>query len=282
MASNAKVCGVCQSTNLQKLPAAIMDFVAARMFDYPIGEIYLSGNKFRSFLFSRTIKCRKCGFVFCELRPSKDEIDRYYDGYGSDEWIKSRGTYEPQYLDYNQKTGESSSIHFKDKFLAIENFLSDTNIPSTGRLLDFGGGTGEAISPNFDNFEKYSYDISGLSTISECTALKSLQNVQSFEIVLCQEVLEHVSEVNEILLEISKVKEKGTYLFVTVPLEIDDSLEDLKEGLVFHEHINKFTRESLSVLLIRNGFSIEKIAVCEFEIFGQKNKSIFCLSKVLW
>jgi SAM-dependent methyltransferase len=209
-----------------------------------------------------------------------DEMAQYYEGYGTDAWIHARAKYEPEYLDMLQKGGPSANTRFQSKFLAIQKFLQYTPLPNKGRLLDFGGGSGDAIAPIFSSFEKYSFDIAGLPVVEGCTSVTSLENLEAFDVVLCQEVLEHVPSPNDILTDISNVLKPHSYLFITVPLEVADNLSDLSEGLVFHEHINKFTSESLSTLQRKNGFIIEKLAVCEFEIFGQSNTSIFSLARL--
>ncbi len=259
-----------------------MDFVADKMFSYPVGVMNSGKENVKCFLSSRTIKCLSCGFVFCQLRPDSEEMANYYDGYGTSVWIQERAKYEPRYIDMLKRGGPTADTKFHYKFLEIKKFFHSISLPDSGRLLDFGGGAGDAIDTIFNNFIKFSYDIAGLKMVDGCISLNTLENVEPFDIILCQEVLEHVPYPNETLLDICKVLNKNGYLFITVPLEVDDNLDELNSGLIFHEHINKFTSESLSVLVRRNGFIIEKISVVQFEIFGQANISIFCLAKKIY
>lgn len=101
-------------------------------------------------------------------------------------------------------------------------------------------------------------------TLSVSDAHKLPYKAKSFDLIICTEVLEHVTEPEAVLLEIKRVLKKdgravieldsGSMLFSTVWF-----LWQLSKGGVWkHAHLHSFTIKKLEKLLKKTGFAVEK------------------------
>ena len=102
----------------------------------------------------------------------------------------------------------------------------------------------------------------------------------SFEVVVCVDVLEHVSDLEKVITEIRRVlKESGWFLFDTLNKTdeskfvmislMEDTLREIPKGS--HDW-NKFIEpETLKTLLLNNGF--KEIEIRGFEVKGRDNKT---------
>ena len=136
------------------------------------------------------------------------------------------------------------------------------------KVLDVGSGYGHMRLP----FEENGYSTIGLE-ISEFAAnvaeanynlktiigdLSSLEEDQEYGIILCYDIIEHVENPSRFLRKLNKLNENGGYLVIRTPNL--GSLEAKVFGDQFHsfklEHLNYFSVESLSLLLMEHGFEI--------------------------
>lgn len=250
----ASECVCCGSTDLNKTPAILMPFVAHRVFDWRPVRIDASwGLKTitsgYAYSICNSLFCNNCSFLFLDIRFSDKELNLLYAGYRDENYSRLRDFYEPGYYTSNNLLNQG--ISYIDK---IEQFLFP-HLQFPVRLLDWGGDTG--INSPFKDKSKYIhiYEISeknpieGASLVSKKKAFSEI-----YDLVICSNVLEHVSYPEDIILDIKKCMNSNTILYIEVPQEEiirryseDESIE-LKK-FHWHEHINFFSKDSLINLM---------------------------------
>lgn len=172
---------------------------------------------------------------------------------------------------------ENAYWWFIGKRLIITSLLEDYIIkkPIRHMILDAGCGTGK----NLSYFRKYGYAI-GLDksqdSLKYCIKREIKNLVQGelrnipfkrdiFQIILALDVLEHLSDREEInaLEELYRTSATGGYLVITVPaLPILWSAHDKALG-----HYRRYTLNQLRKNVISVGFNIEKISYYSFFVF---------------
>lgn len=245
-----KKCIICGNPHTKKLKANFVPFLTERMFN--------NENKQTSFIY-----CPVCNFYFSEYRPNEEELGRLYKDYRGEEYQKQRQKFEPAYTEeFNKSLGFSEDVIAFRKYSMmqiIKNFILPENIKT---VLDWGGDAGQYIPDEFVNAEKYVYDISGIKTqegVQLLTSKESLKN-RHWDLILCDHVLEHLSDPVSTVNEIISLMDKGSYLYVELPLEKyaeEYRLQgDKKESTFIHEHINLFSTQTLENLFMRPDITI--------------------------
>ena len=119
------------------------------------------------------------------------------------------------------------------------------------------------------------YDISGVEAfglfpkVSKATAAQN-----SYDLIVCSNVLEHVSFPRRVLGEIKTFMRPTTVLYIEVPLEnlAKDYLggeQLLKHKRHWHEHINFFSQNSLEKVVTEVGLSLLDFKVQDIESEGK-------------
>ncbi len=99
-----------------------------------------------------------------------------------------------------------------------------------------------------------------------------------FDIIICAEVLEHVTNVNKAIQELKRVTRPGGIMVISVPNE-----EIIKYEFCVHcrnltprnGHLNSFNREEFSSLLNSLGLKIEKTKIISSKIYALSFLKIF-------
>lgn len=265
-------CPCCNSDDLAKSAAILMPFMSKMLFDYEIDEITESwGLKNISngslYMPCKSVQCQNCGFLYSDMRFDDSELLNLYDNYRTDYYIALRDSLEPGYKLKHQSLEEG--IKYKKD---IESFLSE--FVSNPVILDWGGFDG-SNTPFVNSSDKiYIYDLIVKDLSDEFVFLdkKQLSNYK-YDLIICSNVLEHVSYPKNILDEIAYSMDNTTTLYIEVPYESlmmmnEKSLKIHSLKKHWHEHINFFSISSLEKLIEQSNLKIEK-----FEIF-QNNKSL--------
>lgn len=138
---------------------------------------------------------------------------------------------------------------------------------SAERILDYGCGTGkllERLQKTYKEKEIYGADISdkaldycrkrGASNVFNLK--KAEHQANYFDLVTCLDVLEHVREDVDLLIQIRKLIRNEGRLLITVP-----AYEFLWSGEDYvSSHIRRYTRRMLKRKLSQAGFHISKIS----------------------
>lgn len=140
-------------------------------------------------------------------------------------------------------------------------------------ILDVGSGTGGNLLSLSKLGKTFGIDASeraiefcrkrGLYNVTRCPAEKIEYADRTFEVITCLDVLEHVSNPVEVLLELRRVLKDGGKVIITVPaFRILWSQHD--EALC---HLRRYEKDSLSCDLHEAGLEIEKIGYFFFASF---------------
>lgn len=204
---------------------------------------------------TKLIHCKKCNFWFSRYRPNDLEMEKLYAGYRGEEYVRQRKKYEPGYsaefyesADYMVKRKQELGVFFRKW---IECDLIHT-------LLDYGGDEGQYIPDPFCNAEKYVFEISGKKVRDGIILLNDLEEVKRkrFDLVMCCQVLEHVSDPIEVIENMTGVLKKGGYLYIEVP---NSNVFMAYFDVEIHEHINFFFRETMLFIASKMGFRVRTI-----------------------
>jgi hypothetical protein len=279
----ASHCVCCGSDILHYSPAILMPFLAHRIYGWAPIEIddswglrsIKNGN---AYSICNTLRCCNCNLVFLDIRFSDNELTKLYKNYRGAEYDKLREFYEEDYAFKKYDLGYE--INYIDQ---IEFFI-EKNSKLPQKVLDWGGDSG--INTPFKNKASKIdvYDISGTPTLGNITKVNKLDVSQDFyDLIICSNVLEHVPYPSEVLSDIKEVMKKQTYLYIELPFEelMQNSIED-KEKLkkYWHEHINFYSKESISALLSNLELSIIEINILEISLGKKIGKVFQILAKI--
>lgn len=206
------------------------------------------------------VRCTNCELVFTNPIPLPTVLPGYYDS--------------PDYLSHKvAKTSITGiiyknlrDINLKGKFKLLSKFKKP------GNILDIGQGTGEflnymknrgwnvkGIEPNpsarnfaIETYELPVFDESELSNLDET----------SFDVISMWHVLEHVTNLDERMLQIKHLLKKDGLLIIAVPNLNSPDSQKYKEkwaAIDVPRHLYHFTTNSMTNLLKHNGFELVKV-----------------------
>lgn len=158
---------------------------------------------------NRICRCRRCGYVFVNPRPTQREIVRFY----------SRSTHYDPWL-----TEEDARLRLWKRRLRIV-----LKYRHYGRLLDVGTGTGQFLTVARRFFEVYGTEVSesGVRIARDRYGLNisqgELDNIdfrRSYDVLTLFHVLEHVPSPSSTLSKCRELMNDGGILLVAVPNDI--------------------------------------------------------------
>lgn len=202
------------------------------------------------------VACEGCGFVYATNILSRKELSDFYKS-NLKYAYKSDGGDIPAYA----KWLHAKSYEFVDNYLAQ---LRGTNAKKIS-ILDVGCGAGYLLNC----FKEHGYtDLSGLDPAKDCritakklygieittATLEEYQTKRKFDLVILGSVLEHMSQIDEVVEKIKLLLKFDGLLYLCVP-DADHMGAVLNEPFLEFslEHINYFTRVSMSNLLCSRG-----------------------------
>lgn len=255
-------CPCCKSTNLKKSYAIFMPFIAKMAFGYDLEEIDDSWNLHsiengKLYFPNKSVQCQNCGHLFSDLRFDFSETKNLYSNYRESRYVEIRDFFEPGYKEKQIKLDEV--IGYKKD---IENFLSC--VIERPLVLDWGGDDGK--NTPFLNTAKsiHIYEFSDKKLLNNCKKVE-LDEVykNNYDLVVCSNVLEHVSEPIDLLKQITKCMNNNTVLYIEVPYENimqknEGSLDLYNLKKHWHEHINFYSEQSLRLLTNLCGLEVIK------------------------
>jgi 2-polyprenyl-3-methyl-5-hydroxy-6-metoxy-1,4-benzoquinol methylase len=194
--------------------------------------------------FTRTalLKCKSCGFVFCEKIPSGKELAEYYAHYGTSQYLSPVTVKRyHEWLDYFEK--------FK----------------STGNILDVGCANGlflrEAKKRGWTVYGSEYGDIqveicsnNGIIMHQGPLNDRTFENM-TFDVVTSIEVIEHINNPREDIAHIHRLLRKGGLFFCTTPnfnALARFYLGDHYNIINYPEHLSYYTPKTIHNLLKRD------------------------------
>lgn len=225
-------------------------------------DFYVSGETFW------VEQCKECGFLFTQNVPSAAFIGNYYH---SETYISHSDT---------QKGVMNKLYHFarrhmlKSKRKKIEHYID-----RPGKLLDYGTGTGyfsnemkqagwQVTAIEKDNrarqFAKAKFNLE----VWDETALSALHD-NTFDVITLWHVLEHIENLHEVLDHLYRLLNDGL-LVLALPNHTSFDAKHYKDSWAAFDvprHLWHFSPDTLSELLEKHGFRIEKIHPMPLDAF---------------
>lgn len=260
----ATCCIACDSAFLERQAAVLMPFVAERALGWSPVEI-TADWKLRDLptgwaqAVCCTLHCPRCGMLFLDMRFDDAEMGRLYADYRGPSYEAQRERHEPGYAARNQRLLEGDA-HIE----AVEELLKPW-LPPHPSVLDWGGGSG--INTHLRRCARlhHVFDISGTTLVPGAQKVESTARlIASYDLIVLSNVLEHLPEPGPFLQVIADQMSKmeaQSLLYVEVPFEalMREACTEPSAWLAkrhWHEHINFFSEDSLTLLLKRIGFHI--------------------------
>jgi len=225
-------CPVCGSPQLRLLdPLSLREPVQGRQVGFIAG-------------------CHACGVVFTNPPPTAGTVRRFYSPEGA--WGASR-------QEGGSKRDQKPSSRYLD--VVFDPAVIGWSIqapPSGARVLDFGCGAGGFL----DVFQAFGWETWGVdpavkTAFARHSELLELDGPATFDLVLLNHVLEHVSNPLEVLRQLAGCMRERAVVYVSVPdfdgLPIHG---DLKYCINSRAHSFAFTRDCLVGLLARANLEV--------------------------
>ena len=278
----ATSCVCCGNDQLSRSPPILMPFIAQRIYGWEPAQIDESWGlktipQGIAYSLCNSLLCEQCGLLFLDIRFSDSEMMRLYENYRDNEYTILREKCEPGYTIRN-KALLAGMAYIGD----VENFLRPY-LPKNVRVLDWGGDTG--VNTPFKESDAntiHIYDISGVDSFGRFQKVsKHTAANNSYDLIVCSNVLEHVPFPFKELAHIKSIMGPATVLYIEVPLEnlvkvYQGGVKLLEKKRHWHEHINFYSRTSLEMLLACSGLSLLGLQVHDVEFEG-KSHSLFML-----
>jgi len=270
-------CFCCQSPRLSRDWAVTSSFFAHRALRRPPEPVSL-------------LHCTTCGTRYFDVSPTDIELGRLYDGYRDETYFWERHGFEPWYKRaVNDGLGGEGEMRARRARLASILTACDALAPLDA-VLDHGGDRGQMLQ-DLNARLKAVYEISGIAPEAGVVSLgKAELTAQSWDLILCYHVLEHLPNPQAYLAELAalgapetlyvfEVPDEGFRSFGATPkswlswlarhpslFKLADFLSTalrVKLGVVpplgfvaLREHLSFFTAEGVSRLLANAGFSV--------------------------
>ncbi len=232
------------------------------------------------------VKCQQCGLVYLNPRPGKEEILRYYpaEEYYSykDPDIQNRGYRQriKNFLWESQMGYKKNAKLFRTILSSLLNKFTIVSIPykKNGRILDVGCGSGALV----EWLEQHQWDAYGVDISPEACRTAQRHGLKVhlgelpqmafpskfFDVVLMNQVLEHLFSPSEYLREVYRILKDDGQLIISVPnIDCYESklLKECWLDLDLPRHLYHFTPHTLKLMLDRGGFLLDKVS---FKSFG--------------
>ncbi|MEB3330648.1 MAG: methyltransferase domain-containing protein [Candidatus Sericytochromatia bacterium] len=195
-----------------------------------------------------------------------------YAGYRDAEYVALREHYEPGYAAVNAVL--TKAVRYTDLVEAF--LLPHVQLPVD--LLDWGGDTG-ANSPFKQHHRRWDiFDISGAAPVVGARAVSRSEAEQGgYSLVVCSQVLEHVSWPLLVLREMVGVMDEQTVLYVELPHEalIREGARLPEQKRHWHEHVNFFTRRAIEEMVVRVGLEILAFRDDNYVSIGDRRGYLF-------
>lgn len=206
-------------------------------------------HKIKGYEQHHLVKCKSCKFVFCEPIPSTEELEEHYKGYGRNDYL--------------------SPITIKRYNELLDTF---EEFRKTNKILDVGCGIGYFL----EVAKERGWDVYGTEYTDEAIQICSSKGInmqkgilssrnyqnEEFDIITSFEVIEHINNPIEELMNFYKVLRKGGLVYLTTPNFNSLLRYRLKSDynvICYPEHLSYYTPKTLKKLFTNVGFKTYKI-----------------------
>ena len=272
-------CIICKKLNFQKVYNS--RFIESHIKNY-LTNYYnkknfdLMENKIKNKFFSLN-KCEECNFLWQENVPDGDFLDDLYENYiDKNESLKKS-------LEHSQLRKDSYILEFNKIKKRFNKDVSKINV------LDFGCGWGNwaLLAKNY-GFNVFVLEVSK-SRIAYLKKgnLKLIDDIDNncyknfFHYIRCEQVIEHLTHLDEMVIKLRNLLTKKGVLMVSVPdgkklinLKNFEKIEIKKGPIQPLEHVNCFSNYSLKKIFFNHKFKSMSIFDIIYENLSIKSFSI--------
>jgi SAM-dependent methyltransferase len=194
------------------------------------------------------VRCENCSFVFCQRRPTKEELERVYGGYNY--------------------VGAEATVATTEKKQKIAKHLLQLRGIDNGSVLDIGCGKGEWLD-TFKQLGLHTFGTEFNSDLAQFGVSKGHQMLdgglfpthpdgKGFDLIIFTEVIEHIQNPVEVLRHLNRLLNPDGLIFITTPnfQAIERYLLGEAWGMIcYPEHLSYFTPRTLKRALAYAGYS---------------------------
>ena len=227
--------------------------------------------------------CSGCGFCVTNPRPSLDTIGPFYE---SDSYISHTNTSTGP-LERTYQLIRKLALRSKHRRIARHHI--------SGRVLDFGCGTGEFLA----FMRRKGYSVQGVEpnsrarhqamsnhAISPVSRLGLLPTTESFDVVTLWHVLEHMHDISSTLVDLRKRMADQGILVVAVPDRESWDCEHYGTRWAAYDaprHLSHFRRVDIHRLLRTSGFEMLSTGPLWFDApYVSMLSERYALTGLLW
>ncbi len=206
---NVNRCISCGSNKLSAYPCFVSSFFADQVWHREPFEVLL-------------FRCGSCGFVFYRTRLDEEEISEFYKDYRGEKYQIKRQRYDPWYSkEINESIGKDQAAVKNRKKNLSDMIKRDLSGHKFNSILDWGGDYGQFIPDEFQNADRYVYEISGISPLEGIKLFTSVDQFKqrTFDLIMCCHVMEHASYPLSLLKQIMEASHESTVFYFEVPDE---------------------------------------------------------------
>lgn len=213
------------------------------------------------------IDCATCGFRHILPLPDSAELERLYrDTYFSQE--------NPQHLEQRQADQAWWDLVYAERLDTCEELLG---AGGPRRVLDLGCGAGyflrhahtqrgwEALGVEPSRLAAEFARSLGVKVINDVFSARLVPELGQFSLIQADHVLEHVPDPTDLLRHLARLLVPGGLLCLIVPNDYNPIQQSLRQVCGFppwwvvpRHHLNYFTGPSLTALVGRCGFRVER------------------------
>ena len=192
--------------------------------------------------------CSICGFAFADTTSKQEDYNAYY---------KSDNCYSYE--------GEIKSEQKKQSIYCMTEFLSK-HISKDDRILDIGCGSGDLLIALRNNGYKELTGLDPAEASVQCLIKEGIKGIkrnifeicdsngEKFDVIVSTCVLEHICDLNGFInIALSYLREGGKIFIVVPAVEGFEKYYQSKPNYFNHEHINYFSKNSLTNLMGSHG-----------------------------
>jgi SAM-dependent methyltransferase len=201
------------------------------------------------------VQCTNCQLAITTPRPDDSDLPHFYE---SDDYIshsgKSRGLIGILYR-------LARKVTLTWKYKVVKRYASQ------GEILDFGCGSGEFLATmkahqwkisGIEPSEKARLNAHAITGIAIASSLQQLSE-KKFNAITLWHVLEHVPDLNGVLIGLKNILLKDGLIFIAVPNHYSPDSEYYNQywaGYDVPRHLWHFSKDSMKLLLEKNGFEL--------------------------
>ncbi len=279
--------------NLSKLQSDIVSKFNKNIYkNYNFNNCELCGSSHHKIIFKNdrygikinTVYCLSCGFLFSNPRMSNSFLKKFYNSDLYRLLYEEYGLENNNEILYKQTIRELKSYsprkpirpNFNKYYDKLYFDFINHNISDYKTVLDIGTGKGKKLL-DFNFIKKETYGIEPSEIYAKALydyGLKVkkgfLDDVsKKFDLVMLSHVLEHLTDINNVIKKINLITNK--YLYIEVPGHVK-KLQSIQNAHCFYFSIN-----TLKYFFLNNKFNLIKIEYCKdnefiLALFEKSNK----------